>query len=694
MEDLFHPICIYEGGMNLFDIRPNPDEILLKVKKEEGNKRKGKLKIFFGYSAGVGKTYAMLEDAHILKDKGVDVVVGYIEPHTREETMRLVEGLPAIPVKKVKYKNICLNEFDLDEALKRKPHVILVDELAHSNVSGLRNKKRYQDIEELLNAGIDVYTTVNVQHIESLNDTIKEVTRISVKETVPDYIFDSAEKVELIDIEPDELLKRFEDGKVYRKDRVVTAMNNFFSIQNLSTLREISMRRTADRIYHDNSIKNGVVGGSNKILMLLSDSPSSARNIRVAVRMAEAYRCSWTAIYVETSEHFDREKHSKILRDNMTLAEQLGAEVVVLYGSDIALTIAKYAEITGVTNIIIGKSRNKKGIKNYFDEELEDRLISMMSDVEIHIIPDLKNTKVYKKITKSKDSKKFQLSWSDSMKTTGIFVLTTLIGMIINKIDIAGQNIALVYILSVVIVSRITQGYFYGIAASVIGVLCYNIFFIYPYYTLDFMKSTFPITFVIMMMVALITSALTLRIKEQARSAASREQRTQVLYEINKKLLITRGLENIVNLTNEYITAIFNRSVIFYTKDPAIGGEGILKLRNGSDCNQCLLQCKDEEAVASWVFVNKKRAGAGTDTLMGSDGFYMPVISQGRVLGVIGISCKDEEMLTQDNKVFLRMIVSQVAMALERQRLSDEQRKLIEASAKNVNKSVSEEIEI
>ncbi|MEG0132828.1 MAG: DUF4118 domain-containing protein [Clostridium sp.] len=661
------------------DERPNPDALLRKVKEAEGNEYKGRLKIFFGYSAGVGKTYAMLEDAHMLMENGIDVVLGYIEPHTREETMKLIDGIPRISVKQIKYKSIWLKEFDLDEALKRKPQVILVDELAHSNAEGVRNRKRYQDIEELLNSGIDVYTTVNVQHIESLNDTIKGVTRVAVKETVPDYIFDSAEKVELIDIEPDELLKRFEDGKIYKPDRVVTAMNNFFSIQNLSTLREISMRRTADRIYHDNSVKNGTINRSNvssRILMLLSESPSSARNIRVAARMAEAYHCGWTAIYVEKSDNFNSEKHNKILRDNMTLAEQMGAEVVVLYGSDIVLTVAKYAETAGITNIIIGKRRTRSGLEYLFNDDFEDRLISIIPDVEIHIIPDINNTKPYKKYAKVKENTEVNISWIDTIKTMIIFILTTIACMIINKVGVTGENIALLYILSVVIVSRVTQGYFYGMAASVIGVMCYNIFFVYPYYTMDLMKSTFPITFVIMMLVALITSALTLRIKEQAKSSASREQRTQVLYDISKKLLITRGLENIIKLTNTYITSLFKHSVIFYAEDPAKGEEGILMIRKNQRIDELFMKSKDEKAVASWVFTNKKRAGIGTDTLMGAGAFYMPVISQGKVLGVIGIFCENE-ILTQDSKIFLQMIVSQVAMALERQRLSDEQRYLM-----------------
>ena len=359
------------------DGRPNPDALLQSIQSGQG-KAGGKLKIFFGYAAGVGKTYAMLDDAAEQLKNGVDVVVGYVEPHTRPETMRLLEGLPSLPPKVVQYKGIRLREFDLDAALLRKPELILVDELAHTNAEGVRNRKRYQDVEELLKAGIDVCTTVNVQHIESLNDVVQDITKIQVRETVPDYIFDNADMVKLIDIEPNELIKRLENGKIYRSERAEKALSNFFTRENLRLLREIAMRKAADRISHGNQseLRMSEKMASTKLLVCIGPSPSSARCIRWTARTAEAFRAPWVAAYVEKLEsRYLSEDEKKNIKTNMDLAEQLGAEIVTLNGDDLASSVAEYARLSGITNIVMGKSRNKKTLKNCFEMDLEDRLM-------------------------------------------------------------------------------------------------------------------------------------------------------------------------------------------------------------------------------------------------------------------------------------------------------------------------------
>ena len=377
--------------MDLYkDQRPNPDLLLESIKTEEP-KNQGRLKIFFGYAAGVGKTYAMLDDARDQKKNGVDVIVGYVEPHTRPETIQLLEGLPILPPKVLQYKNIQLKEFDLDAAIRRKPELILVDELAHTNAEGVRNKKRYQDIEELLNAGIDVYTTVNVQHIESLNDVVSDITKISVRETIPDYIFDHANKVRLIDIEPDELLRRFTEGKIYRPERAETAMNNFFTKENLRLLREIAMRKAIERISSVNQNERSMADkmASMKMIVCVSSSPSSAKCIRWTARNAEAQHAPWIAVYVErTDSNSLNDIQRKGLQSNLDLVERLGAEIVTLNGDDVAAVVAEYAKLTGITNITIGKGRNKKSLKNLFETNFEDKLISLLPTVEIHIIPD------------------------------------------------------------------------------------------------------------------------------------------------------------------------------------------------------------------------------------------------------------------------------------------------------------------
>ena len=299
------------------------------------NKRQGSLKIFFGYAAGVGKTYAMLEAAHQVQKQGIDIVVGYIERHTRPDTLALLAGLEQLPNKEVDYKGIKLKEFDLDAALKRHPQIVLVDELAHSNAAGCRHAKRYQDVEELLRAGIDVYTTVNVQHLESLNDLVASITQVAVSERIPDYVFDSADQVELVDIEPDDLIARLQSGKVYRKNQASRALNHFFTRENLAALREIALRRTADRLsrHARKSGNENVAKAGEHILICLSSAPSNAKVIRTAARMAEAFHSGFTALFVETPETKELKGDSlKRLRDNLHLAEQLGAQIATVYG--------------------------------------------------------------------------------------------------------------------------------------------------------------------------------------------------------------------------------------------------------------------------------------------------------------------------------------------------------------------------
>jgi len=653
---------------------------------------KGNLKIFFGFAAGVGKTYAMLEEAQALFKSGIDVLVGYIEPHTRPETMELLEGLPVLPAKSIIYRNIKLKEFDTDAALRRKPQVILVDELAHSNAAGLRNKKRYQDIEELLNAGIDVYTTVNVQHIESLNNVVEDITKIKVRETIPDYIFDRADKVRLIDIEPSELLKRITDGKIYRAEMAETAVKNFFTVENLNMLREIALRKAADKISNETDEKlYADKMPSNKFLVCIGPSPSSAKCIRWTARAADAFHVPWVAVYVRTedSERFD-DKQKKNIDFNINLAERLGAEVVTLTGHDIASAVAEYAKLSNITNVVIGKSNT---VKHMFEQSLNDKFITLLPNVEIHIVANINISRAYRKHVRLLSLRRSAFSFKDALKTAGFLAAATLISWGLKELGISAHNIIIVYILSVLIISRSTAGYAYGIAASVLSVLLFNFFFMEPYFSLRAIHAESPITFAIMFIVAIITSALTARIHTQVKLAAERERRTYELYEINKELIGIRGESNIVDLINEYIVRLFSRSVIFYTSEPEPENDdsgAILLADDGTE--KSLLYSEDESAVAEWVFVNQKPAGAGTDTLSGAKAFYVPIISQGRVLGVFGVSCVQGE-LSHNNRLFLHTIASLAAMALEKQHLSDEQRQtLIDSEREKIKKNLLKSI--
>lgn len=340
---------------------------------------KGKLRIFFGYSAGVGKTYAMLKSAQELKQQGIDVIIGYLEPHDRPDTLRMAEGLESLPLKEISYKGIVLREFDIDEALLRRPTVILVDELAHTNAAGSKNRKRYLDVEELINNGISVYTTVNVQHIEGLHDSIDSVTSVDVNERVPDEVFDYADEVSLVDIEPTDLIDRMREGKIYKKNRAVTAMENFFKPELLSNLREITMRRSADRI--EKQSNNGEL--KTKVLVLISPSPSSMKNIRVASRTAEAYHCKFSAMYVEQSGELSDESAAN-LKKHLNLVRDLGGEMIVKYGENVIDTVVDYVKLAGVTNLIIGKTWQSLGKK----VGLEDKFIELLPNIEILIVPD------------------------------------------------------------------------------------------------------------------------------------------------------------------------------------------------------------------------------------------------------------------------------------------------------------------
>ncbi len=655
-------------------------------------RKRGRLKIFLGYASGVGKTYSMIDDAHEKFRSGIDVVVGYVEPHATGETKDLLEGLPSIPMKTIKHGSQQVKEFDLDAALERKPEVLLVDELAHSNAPEMRNKKRYLDIEELLNAGIDVYTTLNIQNLESLNDVVQRITKVDVNETIPDYIFDSADTVEIIDFSPDELLKRFEEGKISRPVRSLNMIKFIFTKENLRLLREIAMRKAADRISHDNQsekiVKDKIV--STKFLVYIDPSMSSSKSIRWAARAADAFHAPWVAVYVDNNGN-DNEAE---IQDNLDLAKRLGAEAVRLNGYQIAETLAEYARISGITNIVIGNIGRKSSLSKLWKTNIEEKLVTLLPNVEIHIIPELPRIR-YRKQRKIKISENLIFTWADTGKTIAIMGAATLLSMGLGSLNTEDQTAIMLYILSVLIISRITDGYLYGIAASVLSVLLFNFFFTMPLYSFNVIQSGYPITFTIMFIAAFITSTLTVRIKTQIKLSAEREHRTKLLYEINKKFLVTRGLDNIVNLTNEYITKIFDRAAVFYTDDPNHTSAGYF-MESMTDPYTSNLMEPEERAVAQWVYVNKKRAGAGTDTLKNAMAFYYPILSQGNILGVIGVSCVKGK-LDQDNRQFLRMLASHAAMALERQRLSDEQRRILVDSERekvrsNLLRAISREL--
>ncbi|GAB6169141.1 sensor histidine kinase KdpD [Clostridium carnis] len=653
------------------ETRPNPEDLLKKIKDEEKENRKGKLKIFFGYAAGVGKTYAMLDAAHACKKSGIDVIVGYIEPHTRPETLALLDGLELLSNIEVKYKGITLREFDLDGALKRKPELILVDELAHTNAIGLRHKKRYSDIEELLNAGIDVYTTVNVQHIESLNDIIASITHIVVKERVPDRFFNEAFQVELIDIEPSDLIERLNSGKIYRENQAKKALGNFFTRENLVALREIALRETADRVNKEvviNKIYSKSIYHTNEhILVCLSSSPSNAKVIRAAARMAEAFHGEFTALFIETISSKDlNEKNIQKLRENLKLAEELGANVETVYGDDIPYQVAEFAKLSGISKIIIGRTKRRRA---FIGSKLGyvDRIVELAPEIDIYVIPDNEDI-----VSRSKyKARNIELSTKDIFKTVTILVLALAISTLLYKLGFSEANIITVFILGVLLISNKTDGMIYGGIASLISVLLFNFFFTIPRFSLDFYEAGYWVTFIIMLTSALVTSTLTNKAKYQANVSAVIANRTNILLEASRDLERTNNLEDIILTSQRQLYKFLKKPIIIYeVVNENIQGIYNYKFDDGSEINKKYIS-EEEKAVVSWVIKNKKRAGVSTDTLPGSKAMYIPLIGQNNVMVVIGVVMRENEVVDSSEKSLLEAMLSQISFAIEKYILNE-----------------------
>lgn len=620
----------------------------------------------------------MLREAHDLKEIGKDVVIGYIEPHARKGTISLLDGIESIGIKQILYKGIKFREFDLDKALKRKPKIILVDELAHTNVNGQRYKKRWQDIEELLNAGIDVYTTLNVQHIESLNDVVATITRVTVRETIPDKVFDDADKVELIDIEPEELLKRFSDGKIYSKEQTKKAFNNFFTKNNLYALREIALRRTADRVSYEVEsarLSKGqitVMPTSDQILACISTSPSSLRVIRTAARFAEAFHTKWIVLYVETTKFQKLTAEDKErLNSYINLAEQLGGEVVTAYGDDVAMEIIEYAEFRNITKIIIGKNNKVTSkIFHFYARDIVDKLMNSNSYIDVYVVPnaECENKSIRKKLN---TNIKFAISFQDIIKVILVMCNATIISKIFDIFGFASTNMIMVYILGVIIVYMATSGYLAGIISSIIGVLTFNYLFTEPRYSFEFYDKSYLATFPIMFIVSLIIGTLTNRVQTEIKKSSDREKLTQTLYRISRKLLSATSNADVVAIGIKYISRLIGRTVICYVfENEKLSAPFVYNSDKSKNYDNIL--DKEEQAAAQWTFLNKKESGSGTDTFYGAKGYYMPIKGKKNILGVMGISCIDGKLEPEQKFVF-ETVTSQMAIALEREIFSKEQ---------------------
>ncbi|PTO35862.1 sensor histidine kinase [Enterococcus mundtii] len=621
----------------------------------QGEKNRGRLRVYFGFAAGVGKTYAMLAEAQELSVLGKDIVVGYIEPHDRPDTNQLLEGLPQIPLKEVTYKGLTLSEPNIDAIIKRQPEIVLIDELAHSNAPGSRNRKRYQDIEELLNAGINVHTTINVQHIESLNDIVEEVTGIEVKETVPDTFFQQA-TLKVIDVEPDELIDRLAQGKIYADENAKRALQHFFIPKKLEQLRGLAIQRASDHINRVIGKTNGV---QSKLITIVQDAfPKMAeKSIRWTARLAQGLGAEWIVLYIRSDDR---------LQGTNDLAEKLGAEVVVIEEDHSFETIVEYAKLVGATDLIIGKNLAKPWTERLFSEELEVRLLKRLPETELHLIPYKE-----KRSTILSHSKKLVEGGGKDFAISLICVfVATLLTEVMQYLHFGEQNLMLVYIFFILLVARLTSGYFWSALSSILSVLAFNWFFVEPLYSLTVYKQGYPITLVIMLIVALMISNLMVRLKKQAVHAREKEQQMEILYELNKQFVLAEDQQQIVELSATYLGRLLDREVIFFDKHA-------IKLSQYTPKDApFLLDHPEEAAVAYWTAKNQKDSGYGTDTLSGAKGFYLPIVANGKTLAVLGIR-RSRGLPIEDSQLnYLRLVLTQLAVILEQTELKNEKEQI------------------
>jgi two-component system, OmpR family, sensor histidine kinase KdpD len=651
----------------MLDRRPDPDALLDRVKDEEVHARRGRLKVFLGAAAGVGKTYAMLQAAYERRAEGLDVVVGWVDTHGRTETEALLGGLTVFPRRFVSYHDATLQEFDLDGALARRPALVLVDELAHTNAPGSRHPKRWQDVLELLDAGINVYTAVNVQHLESLNDVVAKITGVQVRETVPDSVLEQADEIELIDLPPDELLQRLKEGKVYVPEQAREAVQSFFRKGNLIALRELALRRTADRVdaqmrhyMRDHGIPT-TWPVAERLMACISPSPHSVGVVRAAKRFADTLRAEWIVAYVETPadarrSDADRARVSEMLR----LAEQLGAETVTLSGQRISEEILTYARERNVSKIVLGKPVQPLWRRILFGS-IADALVQGSTETDIYIISE----EAPPHLPFVASARPRSSEWP-AYGRAGLTVAlcTGLAWVMFPHFELA--NIIMLYLLGVVgVAATSTRGP--SIVASVMSVAAFDFFFVPPYFTFAVSDTQYIVTFAVMLVVALVISDLTIRIRWLAESARQREKRTAAVYAMSRELASVRGIDNILGAATRHIAEVFRSQVVILLPD-ATG-----RLSPRTDLRGSFELDTSEFAVGQWVHEHRQIAGLGTSTLPGAKALYLPLTASRGILGVLGVRPAEPRTLETPEQLHqLETFSNQTALALERAYLAEE----------------------
>jgi two-component system, OmpR family, sensor histidine kinase KdpD len=657
-------------AMRAQGLRPSPEALLEAAHREE--RRRGRLKIFLGAAPGVGKTYEMLATARARRREGVDIVVGVVETHGRRETEALLEGLEIVPRARIDYKGRELTEMDLDRVLARKPQLVLVDELAHSNAPGSRHPKRYLDVEELLNAGIDVYTTVNIQHVESLNDVVAQITRIRVRETVPDSIIDRADAIELIDLTPDDLIQRLKEGKVYVSDQAARAIEHYFSAGNLTALRELALRRTAQRV--DEQLLShmqahaipGPWAAGERVVVCVSEDAKSAGLVRYAKRLADRLHAPWTALCVEgrRSLQLSEEERDRIA-DTLRLAQRLGGEAMTIpSGGRIPDDVISFAQANNATHVVIGKSTRSRWFEILHGSVVHD-LVRRSGNISVHVISG--DDAAGEAMPKRTVATEAQPAPFDSKPYAAVVVAVAAaiaVGKLIQPI-FGLENIDLVFMTAVVAVA-VGSGLWPSLVAVAAASLAYNFFFLPPIYTFTITDPTNVAALVFFTIVALLVSNLAARVRTQALTAQARARTTEALYAFSRKLASAGSLDDVLWATAYQIAFMLRVRVVLLLPE-----NGVITVKAGYPPEDSLDEA--DLAAAKWAFERDHPAGRGADTLPGAKRLFLPMHTSRGTIGLVGLdSDKPGALLTPEQRRLFDALSDHAALAIERVRLVED----------------------
>lgn len=672
--------------------RPDPDQLLASLIQDDRKSQRGKLHIFFGMCAGVGKTYTMLEVAREEKLKGTDIIIGFLETHNRKETAELAEGLELIPRKNIEYRSAILQEMDIDAILLRKPAIVLVDELAHTNAPGCRHSKRFQDVMELLDNGINVYTTLNVQHLESRSETVAQITGVTVRETLPDEVFETADEVELVDLPPNELLQRMHEGKVYTADQSKEAIDNFFRKGNLTALREMALRIVAERVdkqLHDYMRRNRIKGpwkSGLSLLVAIDYRQQSMRLLRWAKNLSYSMGASIQAIYVETLYKLTP-KEQEQLDKNFNLAKQLGIPFRIVINQDIVRAIVDFAQKENVTHILVGKPRIRNIPSMFRLGNFVNRLIRFSGNIDVYILGADKQAKDYYR--KKVSILPFTSNISQYLIATFFVVVSSLVFHLLK--DFIGYQVVSFGLLFLVSILALFFGTGPILVAAIESSLIWDYFFIPPQYTLHIEQPVDLLMLVMFFIIALLNGILTSRIRRQEKKIRMREERTQALYQITKELSMASGMEEVTKIALEYISKYFRRNCMILLKNVND------QLENPMKDNKGIMLNENDESVAAWVFRHSLKAGKYTDTLPSGKYTFYPLSGNSGNMGVIAV--EHQAVFTQGEEQFWEASLSQISGKYEREVLKEAAKNAFVLSAsdklyKTLFNSISHELRI